>query len=85
VAGENITAGIAVANYDTNAGRYISIQHTNETDHETFHSRFVAWLDRPFAECWKVGAKEYLVLYYEGNDTGTASETQKFAECWRLE
>lgn len=84
VVGLNLSAGLANANYDSNKSRYFSIQHSDGTTHEVTGRRFVMWPDRPFAMIWRWKDREYLVLYYEGSNTGVASAAQKYVECWRL-
>lgn len=76
VQGRTIRCGIAVANYDADAGRTLSMMHTDGR-HE-FLPTSVRWPDRPFGCVWVApNGKEYLYLTYEGfNDDGGDPE------CW---
>jgi len=70
VMGRTLRCGIAVANYDADAGRTLSVMHTDGA-HE-FLPTSVRWPDRPYGCCWTApNGKDYLFLTYEGfNDDG---------------
>lgn len=82
VNGTLLEGGIAVANYDSDAGRYLSLQHTNGTTHEVMVGTPL-WPDRPFALTLPLGGNEYFILSYEGRGV-TGSNTNRHLDVWRL-
>lgn len=71
--GRNIKGAICVANFDTDAGRTLSLQHSDGS-HEWVATP-VRWPDRPWGEIVHRNGREYLFLASEGfNDSGGDAE-----------
>lgn len=83
VASRFIEAGACNANYDSDIGRYFSLQHTNG-DHEILRGS-PRWIDRPNFSVFPYRGREYLFMAYEGSADGVSSNSATFIDCYRLD
>lgn len=84
--GRLIQGGMAVADYDTTAGRILSLQHADSGGaHERLWTA-VRWPDRPTAVVLPVVGGEMFFLTYEGfNSAGGSSASRRYVDAYFIE